>query len=158
MKSDSSTDKSLDAITHRLRGELGRDLTWQEMQEVLKKSLDCLTPSERELVAMKTTIGLNDSKIMQRFGFSGRQSMAAAFTGVSALLRLYCIYFATVNNARAMLAIKLDLGGDLEHWLRVFKGERQVSNPLRYPYETVEDPDARAFIKTTIEISKFRRL
>ncbi len=152
------TEKSIRSIAHRLKDILGRDMEASELVELMRKAVDHLTPAERELVAAKIELGLCDSEIMKRFGFGSRGTLESAFKAVFALLREYCIYFATASHARAAITAKLDLGGDVEHWQRVFEGKRQVSNPLRYPYESVEDSDVKAFIKTTIEISKYRRL
>lgn len=152
------TEKSIKSIAHRLAKILGRDMEAAELVELMRKALNHLTRPEQELVAAKIELGMCDRDLMRQFGFGSRSTLATACDNVFKLLRAYCIYFANTNHARAAITAKLDLGGDVEHWQRIFEGKRQVSNPLAYPYETVEDPDVKSFIKTTIEISKIKRL
>lgn len=118
-----------------------------------------LTTTERELLAMKYEIGADTRTLMARFGFADRDNFYLRLDILAQLLRAYFVYFALNDHQETVRRLRDYIGPGAPRLLEIFGGARAVYGGVKIAdVEKIDNPHVQAFVKTLMEVSKYKRL
>lgn len=108
---------------------------------------------------MKFRVGARDSALMSRFNIESRHVLYHRIEAITHMLRAYFVYFALNNHEETLKQLKEYFGPGAPRLLKVFSGELEVAGGFQYgAVDEIKDAGIQAFVKTLMEVSKYKRL
>ncbi len=108
---------------------------------------------------MKFRVGVKDAALMERFRFECKATLYYRINAITKMLGAYFVYFALNDHEEVVRQLDSHFGPGAPRLLKIFSGELEIAGGYQHSAaDEIEDDGVRAFVKTLMEVSKYKRL